>query len=73
MTFDELLKGQLMTNNCNNYLVATSTGEIIESFYRCLHRRGKRALELCKNDISVISTEIVDNNFEKTLCITIDL
>lgn len=42
MIFDELLKGQLLTNDCNNYLIATNTGEIIESCYRCLHRREKR-------------------------------
>ena len=41
MIFDELLKGQLLTNDCNNYLIATNTGEIIESCYRCLHRREK--------------------------------
>lgn len=73
MTFDELLKDQLLTNDCNNYLIATNTGEIIESCYRCLHRREKKALDLYKKDISIISTKIINNNFEKTLCITIDL
>lgn len=71
MIFDELLKGQLLTNDCNNYLIATNTGEIIESCYRCLHRREKKALELYKKDISIINTKIIDNNFERTLCIIV--
>ena len=73
MIFDELLKRQLLTNDCNNYLIATNTGEIIESCYRCLHRREKKALELYKKDISIINTKIIDNNFERTLCIIVDL
>ena len=73
MIFDELLKGQLLTNDCNNYLIATNTGEIIESCYRCLHRREKKALELYKKDISLINTKTIDNDFERPLCIIVDL
>ena len=48
MTFNELLKSQLMANDCNNYLISTTNGEMIECFYHCLYERGKKALEVYK-------------------------
>lgn len=74
MTFNELLKSQLMANDCNNYLISTTNGEMIECFYHCLYERGKKALEVYKQkDINILNTEIIDDNFGKTLYITIEL
>ena len=47
---------------------------MIECFYHCLYERGKKALEVYKQkDINILNTEIIDDNFGKTLCITIEL
>ena len=42
MTFNELLKSQLMANDCNNYLISTTNGEMIECFYHCLYNSDEK-------------------------------
>lgn len=74
MMFNEILKDQLLTNDCNNYLVLTPTGEIIEGFYHCMYERRKNSTNLYKKtDITLLNTEVINKNSEKTLFITIDL